>query len=310
MATRSTPGRPLRWPRDTNRAIAMQIDLRRRLSTAERRFRVRHVAGADVAYDPRRDLMFAAVLVFTYPDLEPVEVRSVKTRIRFPYVPGLLSFREAPALVKAFRRLRTAPDLLICDGQGIAHPRGFGLASHLGLAVGVPTIGCAKSRLVGDHGPVGELAGSSTSLLYGGRVVGAVVRSRTGIRPLYVSPGNLIGLSGAVHYVLACCRGLRLPEPVRQADLHVARLKRSDRGGGTLPRNAAHAAMIGLSRGVGHEGIARDATICQVASHLDIGRVRGPRVRGAGRRRRRAHPGRKRKRPLRPRPTGDDSRAD
>ncbi len=186
---------------------------------------IRHVAGADIAYDPDRRLMFAAILVYTFPDLELVECRAVRSRIRFPYIPGLLSFREAPALVRAAHRLETRPDLLICDGQGIAHPRGIGLASHLGLLLDLPTIGCAKSRLVGEHGPVGPRPGDSTPLRLTGRRVGSVLRTRAGALPLYVSPGHLIGHSDSVRLVLECTRGFRLPEPVRQADRFVAAFK-------------------------------------------------------------------------------------
>lgn len=222
------------------------------------------MAGADIAYDAARNLSFAAVLVFTFPDLDPVEAKWARGRIRFPYIPGLLSFREAPALVRAFRRLRTHPDLLICDGQGIAHPRGIGLASHLGLILGLPTIGCAKSRLIGSHGPVGRAAGCLTPLLYRGRTVGAVVRSRRGVRPLYVSPGDHIGVADAVRYVLACCRGFRIPEPVRQADILVGRLKRADPPAAAARRRPRPAgpsdAMVESGRGAGHEGIARSAT--------------------------------------------------
>jgi deoxyribonuclease V len=209
------------------RAIDLQRRLRARLRIGGCQDpRPRLVAGADVAYDPARAEMFAAVLVFSFPELRLVETSAVRCPIRFPYVPGLLSFREAPALVRAFDRLGARPDLLICDGQGIAHPRGIGLASHLGLLLGVPTIGCAKSLLVGEHAPVGPRPGDRAPLRYGGRVVGAALRTRAGVRPIFVSPGHRIGLAAAVRYVLACCRGFRLPETVRRADLMVAALKR------------------------------------------------------------------------------------
>jgi deoxyribonuclease V len=205
----------------------MQRLLRGRLRTHGAPRLVRHVAGADIAYDAASGTLFAAVLVFSFPALELRETRILRAPIRFPYVPGLLSFREAPALVAAFRRLRIRPELLLCDGQGIAHPRGIGLASHLGLLLRVASIGCAKSRLVGEHAPVGSRRGATTPLVLEGRAVGAVVRTRRGVRPLYVSPGHRIGLREAVRYVLRCCRGLRLPEPVRQADLTVGAAKRA-----------------------------------------------------------------------------------
>ena len=224
------------WPRSVPKAKALQERLRGLLLTRGRLARVRHIAGADIAYDTPRGLLFAAVLVYTFPEIQLRETRAVTGPIRFPYVPGLLSFREAPALLRAFRRLRTRPDLLICDGQGIAHPRGIGLASHLGLLLALPTIGCAKSRLVGEHGEVGPLPGDRVPLLLSGRPVGAVVRTRAAVRPLYVSPGHRIGIDAAVRYVLACCRGFRLPEPVRQADLLVESLKRRDRRQGAAAR--------------------------------------------------------------------------
>jgi deoxyribonuclease V len=212
------------------------------------------VAGADIAYDESRGLQFAAVLVFTFPELRLVETRAVRGRIPFPYVPGLLSFREAPALLRAFRRLRARPDLLLCDGQGIAHPRGIGLASHLGLLLGLPTIGCAKSLLVGEHDPVGPRPGDRAPLRHEGRVVGAAVRTRAGVKPVFVSPGDRIGLADAARYVLACCRGFRLPEPVRRADRLVGILKRAPaapaprRPPGAMARHPAAGARRGPRR--------------------------------------------------------------
>jgi len=147
--------------------MALQNTLRSRVRAVGGPRRVRRVAGADLAYDPDRDLLYAAILVYRYPDLELEETRLVTRPITFPYVPGLLSFRELPAILAAWRRLRCRPDLVLCDGQGIAHPRGVGLASHLGLLLGVPTIGCAKSRLVGEHGAVGRHRGDRAALRFG-----------------------------------------------------------------------------------------------------------------------------------------------
>jgi deoxyribonuclease V len=217
------------WPRDATRAIRLQRSLRPHLRIGGSPAAVRLVAGADIAYDPRRDRLLAAILVFRLPGLELVAASQVARKVRFPYVPGLLSFREAPPLLEAWDRLATKPDLLICDGQGIAHPRGLGLASHIGLLTGVPTIGCAKSRLVGVHDEVGSTRGDRTPLRHEGRVVGAVVRTRSGVRPLFVSPGHLIGVPAATRWVLKLCRGYRLPEPTRLADQFVGRALR---GGG------------------------------------------------------------------------------
>ncbi len=220
------------WPRSARTARALQDRLRPLLRIGGGPRRVRRVAGADLSYDAGRNRLYAAVLVFSYPALDLVERQVVARPITFPYVPGLLSFREIPAILSAWRRLRQEPDLVLCDAQGIAHPRGIGLASHLGLLLGKPTIGCAKSRLVGEHGEVGERRGDRVPLVLGGKTVGAVLRTRIGARPLFVSPGHLIGLQAAVRFVLGCCRGFRLPEPTRQADQTVALARRAGGTGG------------------------------------------------------------------------------
>jgi deoxyribonuclease V len=217
------------WPRDAKRAIRLQRSLHPRLRIGGSPAGVRLVAGADIAYDPRRDRLLAAILVFRLPGLELVETSQVARKVRFPYVPGLLSFREAPPLLEAWDRLAAKPELLICDGQGIAHPRRLGLASHLGLLIGVPTIGCAKSRLVGVHDEVGSQRGDRTPLRHEGRILGAVVRTRSRVRPLYVSPGHLIGIPAATRWVLRLCRGYRLPEPTRLADQFVGHALRGGR---------------------------------------------------------------------------------
>lgn len=222
------------WPRSPARARALQEALRPLVRPKGGPGRVRRVGAADLAYSPALNRLFAAVLVFEYPSLRHVETRALSRPICFPYVPGLLSFREAPAILAAWRLLRHRPDLLLCDGQGIAHPRGVGLASHLGLLTGVPTIGCAKSLLVGHHGDVGLQRGQSVRLVFRGRVVGAVVRTRDGARPLYISPGHRVGLRQAIRYALACCRGLRVPEPIRQADRCVGLLRRAAAGEPTI----------------------------------------------------------------------------
>jgi deoxyribonuclease V len=181
---------------------------------------VRMVAGSDIALGPRWTNApgRAAVVVLDFPGLQVLHTAIADGAITFPYIPGLLAFREIPLLVEAFRSLPYRPDLLLVDGQGIAHPRRFGIASHLGLLLDIPTIGCAKSRLTGSHDPVPAAAGSWTPLLDGGETIGAVVRTRENVRPLYVSVGHKIGLEAAVRWVLACTRGRRLPEPTRLAD--------------------------------------------------------------------------------------------
>ncbi len=154
-----------------------------------------------------------------------VEERWVKDRVRFPYIPGLLSFRETPVLLKAFLQLRQRPDAMIFDGQGIAHSRGLGLASHAALFLDLPSVGCAKSRLIGDYLPVGMERGSSSWLEFQGQHVGKVVRTRTNVKPVFVSPGHRMSLQGAADLVLATCRGYRLPEPIRMADQLVNQLR-------------------------------------------------------------------------------------
>ncbi len=188
---------------------------------------MRTVAGVDCAFlDAGRSIVAAAVACEAK-SMQVVAARYVVRPCRFPYVPGLLSFREAPAVIAAVRKLPVRPDLLMCDGQGLAHPRRLGLACHVGLWLDVPSIGVAKSRLCGEHRPVGRRRGCRVRLLDEGFTVGAVVRTRTDVRPLYVSVGHRVTLREAVRWTLRCARGCRLPEPTRQADLLVGRLKRA-----------------------------------------------------------------------------------
>ncbi|MDI7252951.1 MAG: endonuclease V, partial [Actinomycetota bacterium] len=169
--------------------------------------KVRLVAGTDISYLREKRLALGAAVLMTYPDLELLEVGTSCVEVDFPYVPGLLSFRELPALLPALEKLGSRPDLVFVDGQGIAHPRGCGLASHLGVITGLPTIGCAKSRLLGDAREPGNEVGDWTPLVHGGRTVGAVLRTRAGVKPLYVSVGHLVDLSSAIAMVLSCLRG-------------------------------------------------------------------------------------------------------
>ena len=188
---------------------------------------VRTIAGADVSYTRRGRQVYGAVLVFTFPNLILTDKALASDTVEFPYISGLLSFREAPVLVKAFTKIGRRPDVIIFDGQGMAHPRGAGLASHMGVLLDCPSIGCAKSRLVGVHGPLPEDKGSTAALTHHGRVVGAVVRTREDVKPVFVSAGHAITLPEAVGLVLDCCKGYRLPEPTRQAH-HAANQLRLD----------------------------------------------------------------------------------
>ena len=175
------------------------------------------VAGVDVSYQRHGEFFFAAVEVLSFPGLTLVEAVTVVNRVSFPYVPGLLSFRELPVLLDAFRRLRTIPDVVLVDGQGIAHPRRLGLASHLGLWLDLPTIGCAKSRLCGEHDSPGQAKGDRVPLRLDGSVVGTVLTTRDRVKPLYVSPGHKIDVSTAADFVLRCAVRYRMPEPTRLA---------------------------------------------------------------------------------------------
>ena len=180
---------------------------------------VRLVAAADISVRRDEPLARGAVIVLSYPEMEGVEESVVEAEPRFPYVPGLLTFREAPILLRAFEQLRRRPDLLLVDGQGCAHPRRLGIACHLGLLLDLPAIGCAKSRLCGQHVQPSEAAGSRAPLLDGDEVIGSVLRTRDGTAPVYVSVGHRVGLEEAVEWVLRCCRGHRLPEPSRAAHM-------------------------------------------------------------------------------------------
>ncbi|MCD6404642.1 MAG: deoxyribonuclease V, partial [Planctomycetes bacterium] len=204
-----------------------QNTLRRRLVLAAPADRIGLVAGADVGFAAGGKTAIGGVVLFSWPSLEVVDVALAARPTRFPYIPGLLSFREIPVLAAAFGRLCGRPDVVFCDGQGLAHPRRLGLACHLGVVLGVATIGCAKSVLVGKFDEPGALRGALSVMRDSGEVVGAAVRTRDNVRPIYVSPGHMMDLDTAVDLVLAAGRGYRLPEPTRCAHNLVARAKAS-----------------------------------------------------------------------------------
>lgn len=190
---------------------------------------IRYAAGADISFDVRRGTptpVWAGFVVLELPDLKPAARAGIQTEAHFPYVPGLLSFREVPPLLKAWSRLEVRPDVLLADGQGRAHPRRFGIACHLGVLLNVPTIGVAKSRLVGTHDPVPEQAGGWAPVMDRGEVIGAALRTRAGVAPVYVSTGFAVTLEDAIAFTLRCCRGKRLPETSRQAHQFVNALRR------------------------------------------------------------------------------------
>ncbi len=213
------------WDLTAEEAVALQLRLASQVVTAPTLRSCKLIAGADISYNRFSPIFFAGVVVLRTDDLSVVEKRGVRMEVTFPYVPGLLTFREAPGLLETFARIQSEPDAVMCDGQGIAHPRGLGVASHMGLFLDVPCIGCAKSRLVGRYEEPGREAGSTSPLHLGKKVIGSVVRTKTGVQPVYVSPGNRIDLESSVHWVLATCKGYRIPEPTRQAHLYVNRLR-------------------------------------------------------------------------------------
>jgi deoxyribonuclease V len=192
------------------------------------------VAGADCSYSRFSPWFYAAVVLWRRSTGEVIEAAEAVGKSPFPYVPGLLSFREAPILLEAFAKLKRRPHLVMMDGQGRAHPRRIGVASHLGLFLGVPTIGCAKSLLLGTHDEPGLKRGATTSLFDKDEIIGQVVRTKDRCNPLYISPGHLIDLESSVRAVLECDGGYRLPEPTRQAHLHVNELRRRCREEGTI----------------------------------------------------------------------------
>ena len=224
------------WKLSPREAASLQRELASRVvrQGEPRDADTRFVAGCDVAFDKAHDRAFAAVVVLAYPSLEIVERVVAVSSIAFPYVPGLLSFRETPALLDAFERVDHVPDLVMVDGHGYAHPRRFGLACHLGLLLDVPTIGVAKSRLVGEAHAPAAMRGSRADLRDAEQIIGTVLRTRAGVRPLYVSVGHRISLGAAQAWVLLCARGYRLPEPTRLADRLAGEAKRGEMAGSTM----------------------------------------------------------------------------
>ncbi len=226
-----------KWDVSPAEAVEIQKDLREKIileSTPLHPPLIRgelkrgYIAGADISCNMSSPLGYAVVIVMTFPDLEVVEEKRVEAEIKFPYIPGLLAFREAPILLKAFEKLKKEPDLIIFDGQGIAHPRGMGIASHLGIILNKPTIGCAKSKLFGTYNEPGKNEGDF-SYLYSpqeaDKVIGAVVRTKSNTKPVFVSIGHKIDLQTSIKFVLQCTKGYRIPEPTRIAHNLVSGLR-------------------------------------------------------------------------------------
>lgn len=205
------------WPTSTDEAIAIQQQLRAQIIAEDQLGAVEHVAGVDCGFEEDGTITRAAVAVLSFPDLQLRDQAIVRRPTTFPYIPGFLSFRETPAVLDALAELTIRPDLVLCDGQGLAHPRRFGIACHLSLLAGIPAIGVAKSRLIGQHDPLPEERGAWQPLHDGREIIGAVLRTRAGTQPLYISIGHRISLPTAIDYVMRCTPKYRLPETTRQA---------------------------------------------------------------------------------------------
>jgi len=213
------------WPKRLAEAQDIQKNLQHKILIHPLKETLHYVAAVDAAFT--QDQIVAVVVLYAYPELKLLEQGHVREPVLFPYVPGYLTFREGHGLLKAIGQLKTVPDLILFDGQGIAHPRGTGIASHLGVLLDIPSIGVAKTRLVGNYEEPGQQKGNCTDLCYAGKVVGAVLRTKPWVRPLFVSPGHRIDIADAVKVVLGCTQKYRLPEPLRKADYLTKVLKKS-----------------------------------------------------------------------------------
>ena len=218
------------WNLTPKEAVGLQKRLRERVRIEPLKKRIETIAGADISFNKFSPTVYAGVVVLRLPSLEVVEEAGVVSESKFPYVPGLLSFRETPSVLEAWAKLKTEPDALMLDGQGLAHPRRVGIACHVGLIIKRPTLGCAKSILVGKYEEPPPERGQWSPMVDKGETVGAALRTKTRVQPVYVSPGHLIDLAGAVELALRCDGGYRVPEPTRRAHLLVNALRRGERG--------------------------------------------------------------------------------
>ncbi len=210
------------WQVSTVQALAIQQKLATQVSKKSEVTTPHFIAGVDISVGKGEGMATGAVVILNYPELRVMETKVARGQLELPYIPGLLSFRESPLTLAACQKLTITPDLILVDGQGIAHPRRMGLASHLGLFLNTPTIGCAKSILCGSHEAPGAEPGSYTEVVDRGEIIGAALRTKLGVKPVYVSIGHKIDLQTAIYWVLECCRGYRLPEPLRLAHLAAA----------------------------------------------------------------------------------------
>lgn len=216
------------WDVDIEQARSIQLELQKRIVLCPLKRSVKLIAGADVSYSLKERQFFAGVVILQYPDLTEVESSVARGNISFPYVPGFLTFREAPVLLKAFEKITAKPDVIMFDGQGIAHPRKLGIATHLGIILNIAAVGCAKSKLVGNYDfSLPENRGAVRYLSFNGEKVGAVVRTKTSIKPLFISPGYKITIDESIELVLKTTSKYRLPEPTRQAHILVNRIRKN-----------------------------------------------------------------------------------
>ncbi|MEE9187205.1 MAG: deoxyribonuclease V [Bacteroidota bacterium] len=216
------------WNVSPAEAIKIQQTLRPKISVQSFDQPFQYVAGADISFDKGSNIIYAGVVVLKYPELSEVDRGLTVSRVTFPYIPGLLSFRESPAVLEAWEYLHVRPDVLLVDGHGYAHPRRFGIACHLGLLLDIPTIGCAKTVLVGKYEEPDREVGSFRPLVDREEIVGAALRTSKGVTPVYVTVGHLVDLESAIKVVLNSCRGYRIPEPTRRAHLLVNALRRGE----------------------------------------------------------------------------------
>jgi deoxyribonuclease V len=216
------------WEMTRREAVELQKSLREQVRLRPLERPVETIAGADISFNKFSETIYAGIVVLRLPTLEVIEEVCIVSETRFPYVPGLLSFRESPAVLEAWEKLKTEPDAVMFDGQGIAHPRRAGIASHVGLLIERPTLGCAKSVLVGKYEEPAPERGAWSELIDKGETIGAALRTKKNVQPIFVSPGHLIDLEGAISLTLACDGGYRQPEPTRRAHHLVNALRRGE----------------------------------------------------------------------------------
>lgn len=212
----------MKWPKDITEARKIQETLKDKVKIVPLKKNPRFIAGVDAAFSKDGNKVIGVACLYKYPEIIIIEDSFAIAEASFPYMPGFLSFREGEAIIEATKGLKTRPDLILFDGQGIAHPIGIGIATHIGILLDIPSIGCAKSRLVGEYKEPGQNRGEWSPLRYNSKLIGAVLRTKDDVRPLFVSPGHMIDLECSIRIVLECIIKYRIPEPLRRAD-HISR---------------------------------------------------------------------------------------